>query len=454
MLMIDLRQTLANLSGRSMRILQAIVAGFLGKGVGLVVGVVTIPLAVNYLGAEGYGLYATITSVLAWLQITNLGIGSGLQNALTEAVALNDRERQVRLVSSAMFSLGGIVLGAGIIFTIVFPWINWGRIFPVNSPELVRILPSAVILIFLNLLLTTLLSFIGPIYAAFQRLDRYYGWNATAQAISLLSLLAAIKLDTGLNGVIIGLNGIVNLVLVVNAAWVLSRSRLLPQWRYIDRWALRRIFGSGLAFFVIQVSMIFIFQIDRLLIAQYIGTEQVASYSVGYKIFSSLSMIVSLAITPLWPAYGEAKTIGDFGWIRKTHRRVSFISFGIYIPTAALVVIIGPRILALFMRTEGIPSTILLFFLFAYFIIKTWGDIYAILINGLDQIAPQAISAVVQAVVTTYAMIVLARSIGIIGIPLGGILGYICSSAWFLPYLANRYFNRHPGIPKMEAGNG
>src|SRR3954467_8267062 len=79
-------QTLAGLaprhfhSGRGGRAKLAISASLFSRVVTTAVSFVVLPISVRYLGNEGYGLMATITAVVGWLQFSNLGIGLGLQN--------------------------------------------------------------------------------------------------------------------------------------------------------------------------------------------------------------------------------------------------------------------------------------------------------------------------------------------------------------------------------------
>ena len=86
-------QTLAQLArrhfhtGRGGRAKLAISTSLVARIVTAGVSFIVLPITVRYLGNEGYGLMAAITTVVGWLQFTNMGIGLGLQNALTEETA-------------------------------------------------------------------------------------------------------------------------------------------------------------------------------------------------------------------------------------------------------------------------------------------------------------------------------------------------------------------------------
>ena len=64
-----------------------------GRGVTVILSLATVPLALGYLGPERFGIWLTISSVIALLALTDLGIGNGLLNAVTQAMARGDIPR-------------------------------------------------------------------------------------------------------------------------------------------------------------------------------------------------------------------------------------------------------------------------------------------------------------------------------------------------------------------------
>ena len=74
------------------------------------INLVTVPLTVNYLGAERYGLWMAISSVLALMSFADLGLGNGLLNAISRANGRNSAEEAQVAVSSTFFILMTIIL--------------------------------------------------------------------------------------------------------------------------------------------------------------------------------------------------------------------------------------------------------------------------------------------------------------------------------------------------------
>src|SRR5438034_11524886 len=60
---------------------------YIAKVLTLLMGFVSVPLTVDYLGAERYGVWLTISSLLLWVALTDFGLaGNALVNVLSEAV--------------------------------------------------------------------------------------------------------------------------------------------------------------------------------------------------------------------------------------------------------------------------------------------------------------------------------------------------------------------------------
>jgi O-antigen/teichoic acid export membrane protein len=90
------------------RIKRAAVGGGTGICVSFVtigVGLISVPLTVQYLGAEQYGIWITISSFLAWLYVSDMGFGSALTNALATASGLEDVNLAKSLVATAFWTL-------------------------------------------------------------------------------------------------------------------------------------------------------------------------------------------------------------------------------------------------------------------------------------------------------------------------------------------------------------
>src|SRR5947209_6421393 len=192
----------------------------------MAVSFLVVPITVRYLGNEGYGLMTTISAVVAWLQFANLGIGLGLQNALTEETAKANQQAQKELVSTAVFSLlaiGLLLMAAGLV---IFPHVQWQHVFPPTTNRFTAEIPWTVLVVFLGFVSTIVLGFVNPIYAARQEL--HIG-NIQVLIISVLTLVGTFTAVTnhwGLIGVVGCTIGLTALMQWAFAIWILYGRRL------------------------------------------------------------------------------------------------------------------------------------------------------------------------------------------------------------------------------------
>ncbi|MFA6625123.1 MAG: hypothetical protein WCS80_05115, partial [Bacilli bacterium] len=115
-------------SSRTIKAKKNIVAGFGVKGVAIILGLVKVPIILNYLNAEKYGIWLTIASIVDWVHYFDLGIGHGLRNKFAEAIAEGDKVKAKKLVSTAYYYITIIFGIVGIVLIPLLFLINWQKV--------------------------------------------------------------------------------------------------------------------------------------------------------------------------------------------------------------------------------------------------------------------------------------------------------------------------------------
>ena len=70
------------------------------KPLSMIISYIYVPIALDYLGVEKYGIWSTILTILSWISYLDIGIGNGLRNRLTESINKKDGQEK-KLISSA-----------------------------------------------------------------------------------------------------------------------------------------------------------------------------------------------------------------------------------------------------------------------------------------------------------------------------------------------------------------
>ena len=75
---------------RSIKAKKNILASFLIKGCSIGISLLLVPLTINYVNSSRYGIWLTLSSIVAWLSFFDIGLSQGLRNKFAEARAKND----------------------------------------------------------------------------------------------------------------------------------------------------------------------------------------------------------------------------------------------------------------------------------------------------------------------------------------------------------------------------
>lgn len=415
------------------------------KFVQMGVGIVSVPILLTYLGREGYGLIVTVTSVLGWFSLTDIGIGLGVKNALIEAFGRNDRLKAKSYVSTGFFGLAGIALLLLVAFSVSWRFISWNNIFRISTGQFASELNMLVLVCAILVFLRIPLSIVGSIYSAEQRDYINSLWGMAGMVLSFVALLAVVKLDGGIVWLTGGRNVMPLLSVLICGLFLFLKGKkwLLPRITRVSRASWRRIWSSGASFFIIQISLIAIFQSDIFLVNYFINTNEVPLYSMPARMFLYVNVMIYFIVTPFWSAFGEAAQKDHWNWIKKTFRNLTLTSLTIAIVMAILLTILGPAIINLWSRGMVQSSRGIIIVLGLYSIVRAWANVHAILLNGLDRMHKHAGSAVIQAILNIGVSIFLVKRMGILGVALGSLISYSLTTAWFLPLESYKILKAH-----------
>lgn len=110
---------------RSVKAKQNVLAAFFIKGADTLIYLLLVPLTLGYLNAYEYGIWLTLSSLLAWINSFDIGLGNGLRNKLAIAVAEEDLDKGRGYVSTTFYMLIIIVVVIFAVFSLLINYIDW-----------------------------------------------------------------------------------------------------------------------------------------------------------------------------------------------------------------------------------------------------------------------------------------------------------------------------------------
>jgi O-antigen/teichoic acid export membrane protein len=406
-------------------------AALTAKMVGVVAMLITVPLTLNYLGSERFGLWMTISSISLLLAFSDLGIGNGVLNVTADAYGRDDRRLGREAASSGFFLLSVIAVGLVAVFAISYTFLPWARIFNVTSAEAMSEAGPATAVFILVWALNVPLDVVQRVQLGYQRGFINYAWQAAGSCFGLAGAVAAVKTSAGLPWLVLALIGgpllAVALNGVVEFGW--ARPWLRPAWSAVSRVAVKRILHLGVWFFVIQLAVALGFASANLVIAQVLGSSEVTQYAVPARLFALIGVLVSLVFAPLWPAYGEALARGDTDWVTVTLVRSLGLTFVLVLVPSAVLIVFGRPIIHFWVGDDVQPSPWLLAGLGVWTLVSSLGATVSVFLNGVSVLRFQAVCAILMATTALGLEVAFARLWGVSGVPWAVVLAYVVFSA-------------------------
>lgn len=418
---------------RRNKIIKTAWSGLVARIVTMAVSLLMVPLAVNYLGKEQYGLWVAISSLVAMLGFMDGGAGNAVINLVAHASGTKNDDL-VKIVSTSFFSLMALALVGCLLFLIIFPFVPWGKLLGVVALKHQSELDMVVIIVGLFFFVSMFTSLVGKIQRGLQEGNLDNLWSGVGAVLSLLFVVVAMQKDVGLVGFVIAfLAGPLFANLVSNIHYLLIRRMdLHPRLGKVDNAIAKNLFAVGGMFFVLQISGAIQGQADNVIIANMLGPAAVTNYAICMKLFLMVPMLFGLLLTPLWPAYREALASGDMQWVKRIFLKSMRWALLVSVPSAFALVMFGGKIIELWVGYEAMPSLGLLIGCGIWLVFTTIGSTLAVFLNGLQLVKIQLIVATAAGVMNIILTIWLIQINGAVGAVYGSVISYfICT---ILPY--------------------
>jgi O-antigen/teichoic acid export membrane protein len=411
-----------------------------------------IPLSLRLLGAEKYGLWLTVGSLIAWLGVSDLGISRGLLNAVAKASGAEDRPLMQSHVSTAL--LGYVTLGVpAVAFVLLISrWQGLGRLLHIapgtplakDAGALVFVCGGLFALSLMNNVVTTSCAALQEGYLA--------AWATVAGAAASLALLAAFPLPA---------RSVIDYALVMAVPSLLANFALgvyIFGWRHPELRpglslaslrSLRIVAGFGGPLMLVEVGNLVMLYSTNLLIANRLGPAAVPQFTVPNSLFFVLLNACYLLAAPYVPAFAEASGRGDWVWLRRRAITNLRNTMGLILLGSAGLIALGRPAIRIYTHSVVVPTASFLVAMAGYGVLMVWAMTNGVLLIGLGRVGVKAAIHLSVAAVYLSASWLLLPRLGVIAVPIAGALGYLVDAVWSLP-CALRYI-RHK---TAEAGAG
>jgi O-antigen/teichoic acid export membrane protein len=379
--------------GRSLeryrRIVLTTVSGMTVRVVGSLLGLVTVPLVLGYLGKERFGLWAIISTLVAWIALFDLGMANGLVNMLSAAHGRGEQEEAGRSLSTAFVALLAIATVLAIIMLLTIGHIPWGALLGAKGAADEATIRWSVSAAFALFVMSLPFSVTQQVYAAYQRTYLWNGFALLGSILSFAGLLLSIRFAVNMPMLIFAssVGGLVATMAAYGYATWRALPWLRPSLSKVSKTALRSLLSLSVPIFLFQIGALVVNETQSILLAHRCDLATVAAYSIGMRLYLLCIAVVQIGTNSFIPALREAYERGDRDWTTRAFARLLRVRLAIAACSGLVFVLLGNTLLALWLRRTDIAFGKGVWIAMALLMIGAmWGTSYAELLSIMDRL--------------------------------------------------------------------
>lgn len=357
--MLDIRSTLATaniwcrFTGRDRAILLSVLSSAGTKGVGLFAQIVTYPVAVHALGASNFASFIMLSSVLAWVNISSVGIGPALTHRISQAMQAGEHRKEAVVFGTSMWialAIAIVLVGVGVTL------IGSGWVHPETLLGITRANGDDLVALFVASALVAL----GVITSVAEGarsgyLEQYItnGWNGVGACLSIAAMLVVAYWLPTLTGMCLAVFGTVALARMGNTLALIGRRPYLVPAPSHFRWRTAiELISSSAAFLIVQLNTLAVFEVPTLLVGWSVSAVAAAPLNVLLRLEGLLATGLLMVTVPLWPAIIDAQLKGEKEWIERAARRLLIFTVLYSVTIGVLIAFFGQTLIRIWLGND------------------------------------------------------------------------------------------------------
>ena len=331
------------------RLTRNVIWNFLGTGAPLVVGLVCIPILIDALGTERFGVLALAWMIVGYFSLFDLGLGRALTQILAGILGRREYAAIPGLFWTAMMlmtALGvfGAVVAAGVSGWLVRDVLNVPADLQPETLTSLYILAASIPVVIGTTGLRGVLE-------AYQRFDLVNAVRIPLGVITFLGPVAVLPFSSSLPAVI-GVLACARLVSwIAYPAMCFHVEPGIRASRRVDPGFFRPLFTFGGWMTVTNIVGPIMVYMDRFLIGAVLSLSAVAYYATPFEVVSKLFVIPAAIMGVLFPAFSAALAVDRDRAAVLFGRVVEYVFLSLF-PVALVVVIFANEGLQLWLGSE------------------------------------------------------------------------------------------------------
>ena len=397
------------------------------KILALFISLTLVPLLINILGVEKYGLWVTMTSLLVWISLFDFGLGYALKNTVSKSLAnsaIKNAQQETFQILKITFFFSFVLLVA---FLFSFSFIE---IFSNNI--------YLSLVLFLPFILTFSIKLGSPILQGARKIALESGFLFLNTLLFFISVLIINFFDLKLEIIDLAILFVASYILSTFLVWLSAMRIIEITWMDFKEILNTKLnfarIQVGMKFFGLQLSSLVLYSIGTIIVFSYLNATSAAHFDVVNKIFLAGLGIFNIGIAVFWPEISHNLEKKDFHKILKLY----FIMIGlsvIFFISSIVFSFFAPQIILLWTNEKinvSQQETIWFALLVSVQAVAYCG---AVVLNAFEKISYQLLISIVATIIMLPLTIYLINSnYGISSVPI---------AAFILTLPAALYCNLH-----------
>ncbi|CAH8282823.1 O-antigen/teichoic acid export membrane protein [Mariniflexile fucanivorans] len=400
----------------------------------------TIPLLINYLGEERFGIWQTFISLTMIITVFKLGYDNGLRNRITALIAKDQKDEISGIVYGAFSHISKTTFFIAFPLIIIVYNIDPTRFIEDVTIPKEEIIYSLLIFLFFSFL-NNILSLTDSISLGFQKSFFTSSVQFVFVFVFYIVIFCFFKIELGSSLIYTVLTYcVVRLIVYILYFFFVKKKFRLKVLKYTNIDSFKKMSYN---FFIIQGLGLTYMYIDNFAITYSLGPVKTAEYSIIYKLFFSIINIFSILLIQFWDSSRLAYLKNEFVWIKKMIIRFSLLSVLILLGCLT-VSVFAKELMFMFLGNSELEFERTTFYLFSiYTFVHCLFAIFINLFNGINLFSYQKIALVVMLMIYLSALIF--GNLSTYGYNLILIIKIICTIVvlpiLIVPYLRKFYFS-------------
>ena len=335
------------LSGRLLA--SNVIWNLVGAGLPLLIAIWAIPVLIEGMGKERFGLLAIVWMGVSYFSLFDLGIGRAITKLVAESLGGNRNEEHASLAATGLKLMFVLGILAALVFAIISPWLVH-TVLNVPSDLVEEAVWSFWIL---SAALPFVISTAGQIgvLQAHQRFARISAIRIPLGVVTFLGPALALNYSSSLIFTTLVLAGARVVAWIAYSFFCRSLVEEQASMGFINKAHIRALLGFGGWIMISNIVGPLMVYFDRFVIGAILTMTAVAYYTTPYEVVTRLWIVPEALTGVLFPALATA-LVADLNRAKIIFTVAAKILLLVMLPVVSLIVLFAPEALVLWLGQE------------------------------------------------------------------------------------------------------